>query len=63
MGKRSSVFFETDLRAAAETAAFDMERHGLHPEDVDELAEKIEDVIRDFFAPLHDAEDRLKAAP
>jgi hypothetical protein len=46
---RSVTFFETDLRSAAETAAFAMEEHGLLPEEVNSLAEQLEDVIRRAF--------------
>lgn len=47
---KGSAFFDGDVRSAAESAAFELESHdGLPAEGTDDLAERIEDTIREFF--------------
>lgn len=47
--RRSSMFFVSDVYAAAETMAYSLEEHGLTPEDADNLAEELQECAADFF--------------
>jgi hypothetical protein len=52
--RRSSMFFVSDVRGAAETAAFALEEHGLTACQVDMLADELEERTLAFFAEVRD---------
>ena len=46
------MFSDSDVSSAADMAAFALEEHGLNPDQVQELSERIEAAITDYFASL-----------
>lgn len=52
---RSSMFFVSDVRSAAETAAYAIEEHGLDPDACDELADELEESIGKFVREYREA--------
>jgi broad specificity phosphatase PhoE len=55
------MFYASDVSSAADTAAFAMEEHGLTPDQVQELTERIEATINDYFASLRGQSDDSNA--
>lgn len=52
---RSSMFFVSDVRSAAETMAYALEEHGLPDVLVDLLADELEECATAFFARASEA--------
>jgi hypothetical protein len=59
---RSAMFFQSDLCATADTAAFAMEEHGLTEDQVSDLSGRIHDTITAFFREVRDAESPSEGA-
>ena len=50
--RRSGVFFVGDVRSAADDMALALEDHGLSQEQVDALADRLEQAAAEFFAEV-----------